>query len=174
MSSPKFTYSNVVFKTNPGATSCEEIHLGYVIEFATSDYWAVGLAVRSPLPTTELAGLDPLSRELLENSPKILDREVAHAVSKASKVGDVVRYLAHNNPWSISISSPKVFVIERDRGQTWHSANELLEGYAISLFRQEAAPDRRNQQMPESDVIATPPAWMLPPKCWITPFAKSA
>src|SRR5580693_653609 len=103
----KLWYSQLEFRYNPADPSQGSLDLGLALEFMTSQYWVVGLAMRAALDQTRLATLDELTRKLLENRMAVMTRELEHVLPKAQRLGDVLKAFATSNPWSLYVSAPR-------------------------------------------------------------------
>jgi len=108
MSSKKIWVSEIEYRADPADSKKDVIHLGLLVEFTTPEYWAIGYAIRAGLDKSKLAGLDDLSRTLLEHRGDVITRELDQILSKVKKPGDALGFLAAANPWSIHVSHPRL------------------------------------------------------------------
>lgn len=99
--------SRVQFQPYPGAPDPECIDLGFLVELATKNFWAVGCAIRSSLDPSRVSALDHLTREILEKREDVIRNEFVKVLSKAEKPGQVLQLLAANNQWSVSVGVPE-------------------------------------------------------------------
>jgi hypothetical protein len=181
----KADFSLIEFRSNPANSKEGVEHLGLVLEFTTPHYWVVGLAMRAALDPKILDKLDPLSRSLLENRSTVTESEIDDALRKASRPGDVLRLLAHSNPWSLHVTEPRTVEWDHAAVKGDQSINQILEQYIFQVFKKamaiepakriveakkahSAVPAARLQFPPEM-----PPMWMLPPQQWVMPLVRS-
>jgi len=179
----KLYTSTIEFRPKPGE-SAESIHLGWLLEFTTPTYWVVGLGMRAVLDREEMALLDPLSRELLENRAKLFEADIDEALRNASRPGDVLSALSRANPWSVHIGEPRAIPAASKNVSKGASNEQILEQY-ILLYQTELAAEkparpraRKPARAPSTEVVSrgpaipikTPPLWMLPPRHWARPL----
>src|SRR4051794_2697040 len=111
-------YAQVEFRPNPARPEEGRLPMGMIMEFTTPEYWVVGLAARVAFPPKALEGLDPLSRELLERRPSVIEIEIGRLLNKAEKPGDVLKLLAQYNQWSIHVTEPKIAQLDERTRKT--------------------------------------------------------
>ena len=120
----KVWLSQVQYRPDPAEGQKGVIPLGLLIEFNTPKYWAVGCMVRAGLDQAKLAGLDELTRNILEHRGDVIARELEQVLPKAKKPGDALTLLSANNRWSIYVSRPQTLDVP------------------ASVFRAEKTPDQ--------------------------------
>ncbi|GJE18917.1 hypothetical protein [Methylobacterium marchantiae] len=190
-------FSYVEYRPNPARPE-GAIPLGLVIEFVRSDAWVVGLAMRSEVPKSLLGGMDLLSRELADSRIQLMREEVGKARELAKNPGDVLRFLAEANPWSLHVKPPCEFQADANEKYDNFTIEKIAEKYVLELYARKlalpAADVASEHQhapsysvighapvvMPETNLYAdqsrhadVPPAWMLPPTVWINPRSGS-
>jgi len=161
--------------------------MGMIMEFTTPEYWVVGLAARVAFPPKALEGLDPLSRELLERRPSVIEIEIGRLLNKAEKPGDVLKLLAQYNQWSIHVTEPKIAQLD-ERTRKTDSIEKMAQHYAFVLYQRglteevvaqpralkKSAATRKGLPAPKVAVPEdTTPAWMIPPLLWTQPRLKT-
>jgi hypothetical protein len=187
MTDRQIWFSELQFRWNPIDPAQGLMDLGYAIEFTTSTYWVVGLALRATLDETYLAQLDDLSRKLLEERMAVLTRELEQTLPKAIEPGDTLATLAARNPWSINVTSPRSVVISvNERATDNATAEKMTENYLFKIFELARREKTVNTsawphlfQFGRTAVPAhdnpTPldiaPPWMLPPKTVMRPLS---
>jgi hypothetical protein len=161
--SKKIWYSELQFRFNPADPSQGTMHLGWALEFTTNHYWVVGLALRAALDEQRVAELDDLTRKLLEQRMAVFTREVEQvaSLSKALRVGDVIRELAARNPWSFHVAAPRSIALSasEQKASDTSSAEKLTEDYIYKILDV----TKREKEAPAEDVDITA-QWILPPK----------
>lgn len=189
-----FNFSVIEYRANPSQRDENPLVLGFVLEFMLPDFYVVACAMLDPLEKEKLERMDPLTRELLEKPGSLLDEEIRTAITNTNKPGDVLKYLAANNPWSIHVCPPEEvetdsavetqdMSIVRTAEQHLHKICEMLivpkESAAIpdeshmtwipSVFRPREA-TRDDEE--ESIFSNLPPVWMTPPRTWNRPIFR--
>jgi hypothetical protein len=185
----KIWYSELQFRWNPIDPTQGLMDLGYAIEFTTSTYWVVGLAVRATLDESYLAQLDDLTRKLLDERMAVLTRELEQTLHKATEPGDALVSLAARNPWSIHVTAPRSVILSASERKASDNATaeKLTENYLFKIF--ELARREKTDNAPTwphvfhvgstlasathdnpTPLDAAPP-WMLPPKTMIRPLS---
>jgi hypothetical protein len=183
----KIWYSELQFRWNPIDPAQGLMDLGYAIEFTTSTYWVVGLALRATLDENYLAQLDELTRKLLEERLAVLTRELEQTLPKAAEPGDALVALAARNPWSIHVTVPRSMVLSASERKASDNATaeKLTENYLFKIFeltrREKTDSALASAQLFHvgSEFAArdypTPlevaPPWMLPPKTVMRPLS---
>jgi hypothetical protein len=147
------------------------IDLGVALEFTTSQYWVVGLAVMAALDERRLAQLDELTRKLLENRMAVMTREIQQALPKALRLGDVLMAVAARNPWSIYVDAPHSLVLsaseQKAKASDKVSAEKLTEQYVYKVLdvTREKLRGSVHDDQGQTDV-----PWMVSPKSVILPL----
>lgn len=175
----KFHYALVEFRQNPARPEEGRLDLGVLLEFTTAKHWVVALVARATFAAERLDELDPLSRELLEQAPTILERELRKYLDQAVKPGDVLRLMSEHNPWSVYIAPPGLIEVPNEQAHKRDTTEELAERYALCAYRtawevpKQAAARRsargkatRALQLDHPTPKPPPitPVWMIPPK----------
>jgi hypothetical protein len=170
----KAWYSRIEFRPDPSEADKNAINLGFLLEFTREDYWAVAMVMLAALEDSALAGLDDLSKKLIENRETVIAHEVRRIVPQAKEPGQALALLAAANGWSIHIDAPTVLDISSVHTTAGASAEKIAEGYALSLFekdhhgqtkktRARKATTRPKLAAPRSRVIVPdycPPPWL--------------
>jgi hypothetical protein len=169
----KLWYSQLEFRYNPADPSQGSLDLGLALEFMTSQYWVVGLAMRAALDQTRLATLDELTRKLLENRMAVMTRELEHVLPKAQRLGDVLKAFATSNPWSLYVSAPRSLALNASEKKASDKASteKLAEDYVYKILevtREKALKDADTTEEP--GLVEIPPMWMLPAKTLMRPL----
>ncbi len=181
-------YSFLQFQPNPNFPSEGALDLGFALEFTTSKYWVMGLAIRATLEEKYLATLDDLTRRLLEERMAIMTREVEQTLNKADQPGDALTILAARNPWSIHVSAPRSLTISPSEQKASDKATteKATEQYLFKIFEKEAgkaAPTGSRDHAvgaltyaemhdeEEDDGCEAGALWMYPPKTLIRPLS---
>jgi hypothetical protein len=187
MNESKVWYSTLQFRFDPHRPSAGLLDLGFAVEFTTSTYWVVGLAVRATLDEKYVSGLDDLTRKLLEQRMAVLTREVDQTLYKAEQPGDALMILAARNPWSIHVTSPRTLTLtpSERKASDKATAEKLTEEYIFKIFNRETAahhvPSQKQRQHPYSQTCATTDdeattegdtPWILPPKTVMRPLPE--
>jgi len=181
----KICYSVVQFRREPNADGRGAVCLGFIIGFETKQFAAVGLAVRASLDERMLAGLDPLSREMLENRQDVLVAEVDAALNGHRKPKDVLRALAAQNPWTLSVTPPKEAELDVAPDLDKASVQKVAEDYVLRLYSRSLlqtqpveptlgalAPRRASQGHGlDLEIPSLPAPWMIPPVVRMLPRA---
>jgi hypothetical protein len=186
-------FSLIEFRPDPSDSKRDVEWLGVALEFTTPSYWIVGLAMRATLDSDTLSKLDPMSRELLEKRSDVMEAEIKQILPRASRTGDVLRLLAHNNQWSVHVSEPQTMEIKDDGATKDHSIEQMLEEYIFKLWstpaqRPKASHKPKTSQKPKATEVKMStaenvhptklpldvlPGWMLPPQYWSMPRLDS-
>jgi hypothetical protein len=169
----KAWFSRIEFRPDPGEHDKNVINLGFLLEFTREDYWAVGVVMLAALDDSALAGLDELSKKLIENRKVVIEEEVRRILPRANKPGQALALLAAANAWSMHVSAP----VEQDLPSgrmTGASAEEIAEKYALSLFKTDHEQTKRNARRrpttPRNTAASKPPV-MIPDYCpppWVS------
>ena len=189
-----FYFSVIEYRTNPSERDEDPIVLGFVLEFMLPDFYVVACAMLDPLEKEKLEQMDPLTRELLEKPGSLLDEEIRAAITNTSKPGDVLKYLAANNPWSIHVCPPEEVKsdsaaktqdvsIVRTAEQHLHKICEILTVPEESAATSERAhrswfsgvfSASETSESDEEEVIFSnfPPPWMTTPRTWNRPIFR--
>ncbi len=173
--------SRIDFRPNPADPDKDAIRLGFLLEFTTADYWAVGAVMLATLDDAALAGLDELSRKLIENRKDVIEHEVQRTLSQVREPGQALPLLAAANPWSIHIGLPAELDVSAVKPVSGASVEKIAEQYALSLFvtarasakhKAQRTGSRRIVEHPARVVVPDdcPPPWILPPSCVIRPL----
>jgi hypothetical protein len=178
MSDGKVWYSRLQFRVNPGSPN-EGLDLGFAIEFTTSKYWVVGLAVRAGLDDKYLAALDDLSRKLLQERVAVLTREVEQTLNKAGEPGDALSILAASNPWSIHVTAPRSLKLSasEQKASDKVTTEKVAEDYIFKVFevassvRECAFHEPSACVQDDEESVEVQPMWMLPLKTVMRPLS---
>lgn len=175
--------SRIDFRPDPADADKGAIDLGFLLEFTTEDYWVIAMIMLAAVDDTSLAGLDELSRKLIDNRREIIRSEVQRILPRANKPGELLPLLSAANPWSIHIDAPTTLDISTVRAASGASVEKIAEKYALSFFmRNHASETRKTRVRPaargstvKSPTRAVtpdncPPPWILPPSCVIRPL----
>jgi hypothetical protein len=178
----KAWFSRIDYRPNPIDPVKDVVNLGFLLEFTTSEYWAVATLIVAALDDSALVAADKLSRELLEHRKEVIENEVRRVLPRARKPGEVLRLLAGSNPWSIHISAPGVLEQLPASATRDASVEKVAEKYAVCLFTTSvsARGKRRKQTVRRKETVQpaittpvpvvpvdVPPPWILPPTCLI-------
>jgi hypothetical protein len=179
MNQSKVLYSELQYRHNPADASQGKMDLGWAMEFTTSRYWVVALALRATLDEKLIAELDELTRKLLEHRMDVLTRELEQILPSVRRLGDAVGMLAAHNPWSIHVVTPRSLILTdvEQRASDKASAEKLAEDYMLRIFEQSIAQpvDARGgpaSLRPDSSTLRITPPWMLPPKTMMRPLGS--
>lgn len=189
-----FCFSVIEYRANPSQRDENTIVLGFVLEFMVPDFYVVACAMLDPLEKEKLEQMDPITRELLEKPSSLLEEEIRAAITNTNKPGDVLKYLAANNPWSIHVCPPKEVEsesavktqdvsIDRMAQQHLHKVCEILtvpeESAAISegahrswfsgIFHASETTESDQEEVAFSNF---PPPWMTTPRTWNRPIFR--
>jgi len=174
--------SRIDFRPDPADPNKNAISVGLLLEFTTEDYWAIAMVMLAALDDSALAGLDDLSRKLLENREAVIGHEIRRVLPQANKPGHALRLLADANPWSIHVGVPKELDISSVKAARGASAEKLAEKYALSFFlrgrisetrklraRAASASQDVGHAKPASIPLECPAPWILAPSCVNSP-----
>jgi len=174
MKKNKAWVSRIDFRPDPADPSRDAINLGFLLEFTTANVWAVGVVMLAALDEAALAGLDELSRKLIENGEDVIRHEVRRTLSQAQKPGQALPLLAAANPWSIHIGVPAELDVSGVRPVSGASVEKIAEQYALSLLDRASTKHKpqgtgsRPAIRDSARVVISddcPPPWILPPTC---------
>jgi hypothetical protein len=170
-------YALVQYRPDPAGRRIEPINLGVLMEFATNNTWAVGLAVRQEVDRAALQGLSELSRRLIAARIDIMKGEVAAALRAAQRPGDVVRILSERNPWSFHVAPPETVTVPAHGAAAAPTIEGVAEKHVLLAFSRAVLPARaarsarQSQARHAAEISAeVPPAWMLPTIFWHLPI----
>jgi hypothetical protein len=178
----KAWFSRIDFRPDPADSDKNAINLGFLLEFTRENYWAVAMVTLAALEDSALAGLDELSKRLIENREAVIAHEVRAILPQANKPGQALPLIAAANTWSIHINAPTVLDISRERAMSGASVEKIAEKYALSLFMRDHGQTKRTTRAraatraaiaaPKTRVIVPdycPPPW-LSTQCVIRPL----
>jgi hypothetical protein len=164
----KIWYSELQFRYNPADPAQGTIDLGWALEFMTSHYWVVGLALRAALDEKRFSDLDELTRKLLDHRMDVMTRELEQVLQKAQRLGDVLKALAARNPWSLHVASPRWLHLtaSEQKASDKSSAEKLTEDYVCKILEvtKREKPQESEAQHGESEQLDVTAPWMLPAK----------
>jgi hypothetical protein len=162
----KAWFSRIDFRPDPAEQDKNAINLGFLLEFTREDYWAVGMVLLAALEDSALAGLDDLSKKLIENREAVIDHEVRRILPQANIPGQALALLAAANAWSIHISAPTERDLPSERAMTGASAEKIAEKYALSLFMRDHGQTKRKTRARQASKTASPkPRVIVPDYC---------
>jgi len=171
MSTTQVWYSDIQFRPDPADSHRSVIDLGILLEFTTKEYWVIAVAIQAGIDDSKLAGLDGLTRKLLEHRTAVISRELDQVLPRASKPGEALKLLATENPWSIHVSFPtRVAIPSSVRRGSSTTIEQIAERYVYSIYlnrltesirAEKSTRHARSQQVPLSEI---PPPWMYSPR----------
>jgi hypothetical protein len=129
-------YAPVEFRLNPARPKDGRIFLGIVFAFNRDDEPELGWRWRFDIPDAELAPLDPLSREVLDQRKPTLRSEIMAATKVANNASDLLACLAARNIWSFHIAQPKSVKVERFDGNET-TVEEWVDSWTTQIFEDE-------------------------------------
>ena len=126
-------FSAVEYRPNPADSKTDVIDLGFLLEFTTPKFWVVGVVVRAGLTDEQLAGVDDLTRKVLEHRSDVLAREVDRVLPLATRPGEALSLLASANPWSFNVARPNEVELPATTAKQ-NTVQEALEEYVYSFY----------------------------------------
>jgi hypothetical protein len=173
--------SRIDFRPDPADPKKDVVNLGFLLEFTGSDYWAISVVMLAAIDDSALAGLDDLSKKLIETRKEVIEHEVRRVLPQARRPGEVLPLLSLANPWSIHVGTPAALDVSGVRAPSGASAETIAEQYARSLFvrahplgKQKAGKQKpaalKSAKQNLARVILPrdyPPPWILQPSCII-------